>query len=737
MAVSREYCAVMESVGEFVERQWAEFGPEIAGKKGFTATHISSVKMAHPAMPIFMYNLALLPAMSNGATVNIWGSADPVALAVLNVNHSQTRKSRLTSDAEAYTRAIDVAGSDTLKKIWDVKNTVLSASIAAKRRKVAAEAVAAHPAGPDGDGVGGGDGLPGIPEGLPFPGTFPVTFLGGTIERVRERCAGDFDVVKQVKTVQRLPGLNSHTIGDELPDLNVAERAIASQPGLIGRQWFGQALVYDEIYQFLQDLSLLDRPGEKKAVDGPGAGQTPLAGWFNRLLQTGKSDHETKSNGTHGGLDCPSVSVSLLGNFHPAPAIEMIRGERGDHGCQAKARLMFVTGLPVQPHAEYEGVGGVPVKMLWTPTEPDMLEAFGLEGADANVYVFQDSFGRPADDEEERPFDFDGPADVEESPDLATFVPDENGYEHKLPDGVWTRVRMRLTEGKYVLEVRIADRKVDMPVAFDISRRWESFVKLGKHMPHRVIEFSERARGVYLGYQTVFNIKVKQARDDGDVDQGAELGAAPWKLGMLSASLLMWDILWGDVTPHYREETWLVEISHVRRAQKLMTILQGIQSGLREKGAPDGQEDNTVAEAATDGDKDLAGCPVVEGAKTTEIVRRILSKGQPGSAPREYMTHTTRTFSLFSRKEKQDRHLTGFNVYKFRDICKAMPPALGRFDPEKDCFVFVLPILGSNDFSTALKATANTTLPVLQAKLTEGGRKGGHRRGSGARPSQI
>ena len=54
-----------------------------------------------------------------------------------------------------------------------------------------------------------------------------------------------------------------------------------------GRAWFGQGLIYDEVYGILQDLSILDKPDQKKSVDGPGAGQTPNAGWFNRLVNVG------------------------------------------------------------------------------------------------------------------------------------------------------------------------------------------------------------------------------------------------------------------------------------------------------------------------------------------------------------------------------------------------------------------------------------------------------------------
>eukprot|EP00959_Pyramimonas_sp_CCMP1952_P021081 444443-Pyramimonas_sp.AAC.1 len=34
-----------------------------------------------------------------------------------------------------------------------------------------------------------------------FPGVWSHAFLGGAIERVRERCAGDFSVVHQTKAV--------------------------------------------------------------------------------------------------------------------------------------------------------------------------------------------------------------------------------------------------------------------------------------------------------------------------------------------------------------------------------------------------------------------------------------------------------------------------------------------------------------------------------------------------------
>ena len=54
------------------------------------------------------------------------------------------------------------------------------------------------------------------------------------------------------------------------------------------------------IYTVAQDLSILCDP--KDMAKGKTSGQNPNAGWFNRFVQTGKSDHETKSNECFGGL---------------------------------------------------------------------------------------------------------------------------------------------------------------------------------------------------------------------------------------------------------------------------------------------------------------------------------------------------------------------------------------------------------------------------------------------------
>jgi len=60
---------------------------------------------------------------------------------------------------------------------------------------------------------------------------------------------------------------------------------------------------------------------------------------------------------------------------------------------------------------------------------------------------------------------------------------------------------------------------------------------------------------------------------------GAEYGIAPWKLGMLSALLLLWDVLWGTIVPDYNESNeWLIRSHHVYRAHDFLMILMRIRS---------------------------------------------------------------------------------------------------------------------------------------------------------------
>ena len=56
---------------------------------------------------------------------------------------------------------------------------------------------------------------------------------------------------------------------------------------------------------------------------------------------------------------------------------------------------------------------------------------------------------------------------------------------------------------------------------------------------HRLLKFSNEAKMLFKSYQAYFNILVAEARQDEDIGQGAQMGACPWKLAMLSAALMM------------------------------------------------------------------------------------------------------------------------------------------------------------------------------------------------------
>ena len=427
MAVSAAHCRLMAKVGEFADEQWKKDGPEIAGKRGFQAAHYQAVRYAHPPFPIYMYSIGLIPALSNGAKVDLWGAPDPLCLPVLNVNHSQSRKSRLTGLAEAVCGTIDAHVAKRLAQIFDAKVDAQSKIQAAKKRRTTAASAA------DGDGEGEPTGkedsktIPGV-----FPGMWSHACLGGTIERIQERCAGNFNVVKQTAPTQKLPALKPEWVKKEL-DCDAAEKEMAIRSGMRGRTWFGQGLVHDEIYGFLQDISILDKPQKGKEKQPSASGQTPLAGWFNRLVQSGRSDHETKTCGSHGGLDALPVSTTLLGNFHPTPAIEMLRGERGDHGCQAKARLIVCTGLPVQPHETYDDTENSTYAADWVDVPRAIWGDVGLANAFSSVNAFKAHFNRigaAADGEEEcEDEEEDG---LQQNPE---HVPNADGYSHELPDG--------------------------------------------------------------------------------------------------------------------------------------------------------------------------------------------------------------------------------------------------------------------------------------------------------------
>ena len=89
--VSDANCDLMDNVQLISDKLWVEMRDPIAGAPPAKAIRFLSVKASHPEFPIFCAALGCMPALANGATVNLWGSEEPLSVSIFNVNYSQTR----------------------------------------------------------------------------------------------------------------------------------------------------------------------------------------------------------------------------------------------------------------------------------------------------------------------------------------------------------------------------------------------------------------------------------------------------------------------------------------------------------------------------------------------------------------------------------------------------------------------------------------------------------------------
>lgn len=231
MAVSFAHCMLMKEVGAFADRQWQAKGQTIAGERGYKGIEYLAVKSSHPALPIFTCALGTLPALSNGLLVDLWGQPDPLCIPMQNVNHSQTRKSRLTSLSENMIGVADEHVSKQLREIHKRKVQALDSWQGLQKRKKQRTGNGESDHGKEEDKDDKEEEKDGQPRACIFPGVWSLAFLGGTIERVKERCAGDFSTTKQNKAIEKLPPLSLDVTSKELPKLTEAEKAIAHQPG--------------------------------------------------------------------------------------------------------------------------------------------------------------------------------------------------------------------------------------------------------------------------------------------------------------------------------------------------------------------------------------------------------------------------------------------------------------------------------------------------------------------------
>ena len=69
------------------------------------------------------------------------------------------------------------------------------------------------------------------------------------------------------------------------------------------------------------------------------------------------------------------------------------------------------------------------------------------------------------------------------------------------------------------------------------------WVRIHSHL-YTQPRMDDEARDAFDGFSAMFNIRGYSLRRGKEADKSAEEGISPWKIGMLAACLLLWDIMW-------------------------------------------------------------------------------------------------------------------------------------------------------------------------------------------------
>jgi len=480
-----------------------------------------SLKAAHHELPYVMHFLAIMCSLVNGAKSQWFpNSSSPMFLMVLNVNYTQTRKSSLTGNGDnfgdqldAFVKAVVSAKADQARQQRGVRargGDDAEDSAVRSRRRSRSDAEDAPLARPE------------VVSSVLHSAT-PTEFF--------HRCAGDFQQVKNA---------------DAFPDADLS-----------GRHNFGILVNLDEAYDMLVAFGLID---DGKAVSKGKTVVNPFQSAFNKLAQYGQASRATKTSGSYGQAAAPTISAGLTGNMQHSTYMPMERGESGSHHVAAKERILISTGRPIQPHAplpeDYEMPEGHP-RWNWVPLVPDVAAVLQFEVGAASPEQAAKVWSRAKAPTEE------APAAECEQIGGKVYVPDAEGFEVKLPDGVATQVRFRRAPNMpngFRAEWRTANRSFPMPpehtLEVCVPRVTAYFAQ-----PHLELKPSEEALAMHQSYQGAFNVKSQLERESGEVHSGAALGAAPWHLGEIASCLWVFDIFHGryEDTDEYRDGNIHVE----------------------------------------------------------------------------------------------------------------------------------------------------------------------------------
>ena len=179
--------------------------------------------------------------------------------------------------------------------------------------------------------------VPPMQEGVPAAVSLPLfLWLCGALRAWEvPLTAAENDVLEistfrqSVKAFKDLPSVTESNLSASL-------REVAERSGLSGRTLLSSLLVFDEIYDFLMDLGVLDRMSKMSSAGPDTSGQTPNLSWANRLMRTGTR----RMRRTVCGL--PVWFVALLSVLLEAACLmfDVDHPERKSH----VQRLMFADG---------------------------------------------------------------------------------------------------------------------------------------------------------------------------------------------------------------------------------------------------------------------------------------------------------------------------------------------------------------------------------------------------------
>ena len=264
-----------------------------------------------------------MPALTNGAQVQIWGQKPtPLVAAVFQIGEPQAGKSRLFAVLEEMFDTCDDVIAEHVQELLDQKR------------------------GPaPGAGSQNGAAEPEHPVTVKS-----ITLQSFTMPEFFARCSSTY------------------------PYVVFEDGDLRAGLGISLTPWGGRAFNIDESYELWANLDLIGKSrGEKDGAP------SPHASTMNTLISSGKTRRATRSSTNFGGSRAMPVSISIVGNGHPGKFIAIDRGMVGNHTAATKERFLIALDHAVARHAALpidtvlpEGVAA----WTWLPLTPQQAEVF-------------------------------------------------------------------------------------------------------------------------------------------------------------------------------------------------------------------------------------------------------------------------------------------------------------------------------------------------------------------------